>query len=70
MNILDIVTKRLDRLGWSRYRLVQVVHGKVTDRTVYKFLSGGSRINAVSLGHILDAVGLTIVAVKRPPPTK
>lgn len=66
MDILDIVRKRLDGLGWSRYRLVQVVHGKVTDRTVYKFLAGGSRINATALGHILDAVGLTIVAAKRP----
>ena len=67
MDIRETVQRRLDRMGWSAYRLVAAVHGRVTDRVVYSWLAGTSRINSDALGHILDAVGLRIVDGRKPP---
>jgi hypothetical protein len=61
-----IVLARLKTLEMTQYALVQKLQGKVLDRTVYRFLDDKkpSQIKSEALGHILDAVGLTVTPKK------
>lgn len=64
----DIVNDRLKALGWSAYRLVKELGGRVPERTVYHFVSGASPINSTALRMMFDALGLKVVAVEQQAP--
>jgi hypothetical protein len=65
VNVRQHVLDRLETLGWSHYRLATALKGKVPPAIVYRFLKGESAINSDALGHIFDALKLTIKEGKK-----
>jgi hypothetical protein len=52
----------MKEIGWTGYRLAASVSAKgIAAGTIYDFLRGDSEITSQKLGHVLDAIGLTIV---------
>jgi hypothetical protein len=60
MTIKEEIQKELRRRGWSHYRLVKEVEGKVPPRTVYAYLSGERDLSSERVSIILQALGLKI----------
>lgn len=64
--IKKAIKEELKRRGWSTYRLVKELKGKIPDRTVYSYLSDDEDnvntrdISAPRAGIILQALGLKI----------
>jgi hypothetical protein len=59
-NVRVVVKRQMKSLGWGPYDLAKAVKGKVTAPTIYAFVKHDRAINAKSLGHVLDALGLEI----------
>ena len=56
--IRKTILEELERKGWSRYRLVQSLQGKMPPSTVYQYLSGQTDLNSRRVSMILDALGM------------
>ncbi|MGC4033475.1 MAG: hypothetical protein QM754_17435 [Tepidisphaeraceae bacterium] len=65
MDLRAWVLSRMATLGWSKYRLMQGVAGRVPRTTLYSWLSGKSDINASHVGVVLEVLDATLDA---PPP--
>lgn len=52
------VLTRLEKKGWSRYRLAQELAGYIPASTVYAWLAGDCRINDDKASIILQALKL------------
>jgi hypothetical protein len=65
MDIRKVIQKRLGELGWSTYRLVEAVKGKVPASSIYGFIAAKHSLNSDHLGHVFDVLGLTLVGSKR-----
>ena len=64
--IRKAILEELKRRGWSRYRLVQALQGKMPPSTVYQYLSGLTDLNSRRVSMILDTLGMKITPPKRP----
>ena len=64
MTIKEAIVKELNDRGWSHYRLVQEVKGKLPARTVYSFLSGERDLTSERTSILLQALGLQITKPK------
>jgi hypothetical protein len=64
MTIKGAILKELNDRGWSHYRLVQEVKGKLPARTVYSFLSGERDLATERASILLQALGLQIIKPK------
>ena len=60
MTIKEEIQKELLRRGWSHYRLVKEVEGKVPPRTVYAYLSGERDLSSERVSIILQALDLRV----------
>lgn len=60
--VRKIVRDRIGELGLTTYAVAKLVEGKMTKQTVYNFVNGRRDIKSDSLDHLLDALGLRIVA--------
>jgi hypothetical protein len=60
MTIKQAIQKELKRRGWSRYRLVKELEGKMPPRTVYSFLAGVQDLTTERASIILKELGLKI----------
>ena len=60
MTIKKAIKIELKRRGWSHYRLVKELEGKMPARTVYSFLSGEQDLTSERASIILKALGLKI----------
>ena len=65
MTIKQAIQQELNRRGWSQYRLVKELDGKLAARTVYGYLSGERDLTTERASIILDALGLTIVTERK-----
>ena len=63
--IRKAILDELKRRGWSRYRLVQSLQGKMPPSTVYQYLRGYRDLNSRRVSMILDSLG-----IKLTPPNK
>lgn len=63
MTIKKAIMSELKRRGWSHYRLVKELEGKMPPRTVYSFLAGVQDLTTERASIILKKLGLQI---KRP----
>ena len=59
------ILNELKRRGWSRYRLVQSLRGKMPSSTVYQYLSGYRDLNSRRVSLILDALDIKLTPPKR-----
>ena len=60
MTIKKAIEDELKHRGWSHYRLVKEVEGKLVARTVYAYLSGEQDLSSERASIILNALGLKI----------
>ena len=60
MTIRQTIQKELKRKGWSYYRLVKELEGKIPARTVYAYLSGERDLTTDRASIILEALSLQI----------
>ena len=60
LTIREVIQKELHRRGWSHYRLVIELEGKMPARTVYAYLSGECDLVSDRVSIILQALGLQI----------
>lgn len=60
MTIKNAIEDELKRRGWSHYRLVKELDGKLVDRTVYAYLSGERDLSSERASIILETLGLKI----------
>lgn len=60
MTIKNAIKNELKRRGWSHYRLVKELEGKMPARTVYAFLAGEQDLTTEKASIILKALGLKI----------
>ena len=60
MTIKLAIQKELKRRGWSNYRLVKELEGKMPARTIYGFLAGEQDLTTERASIILKALGLKI----------
>ena len=60
MTIKNAIKNELERRGWSHYRLVNKLEGKMPARTVYAFLAGEQDLTTERASIILKALGLKI----------
>ena len=65
MTIKKTIMSELKRRGWSRYRLVKELEGKMPARTVYSFLSGEQDLTSERASIILKVLGLKITRSKK-----
>ena len=62
MTIRETIQKELKRRGWSQYRLVKELEGKMPARTVYAYLGGECDLVSERVSIIMRALGLTITS--------
>jgi len=60
MTIKNAIKNELKRRGWTRYRLVKELEGKMPARTIYAFLAGEQDLTTERASIILKALGLKI----------
>ncbi|OHB60449.1 MAG: hypothetical protein A2167_09245 [Planctomycetes bacterium RBG_13_46_10] len=60
MTIKQAIENELERRGWSHYRLVKELEGKLHARTVYAYLSGKRDLGSKRASIILETLGLKI----------
>ncbi len=60
MTIRELIQKELKQRGWSHYRLVKELEGKMPARTVYAYLGGECDLVSDRVSIILQALGLRI----------
>jgi hypothetical protein len=60
MTIRETIQKELKRKGWSHYRLVQELEGKMPARTVYAYLSGKCDLVSDRVSIMLQVLDLQI----------
>ena len=60
MTIKSAIKTELKRRGWSRYRLVKELEGKMPPRTVYSYLAGERDLSSERASVLLEALGLKI----------
>lgn len=65
MTIKKAIMSELKRRGWSRYRLVKELEGKMPPRTVYSFLAGVQDLTTERASIILKVLGLKITRSKK-----
>ena len=63
--IRKAILNELKRRGWSRYRLVQALEGKMPPSTVYQYLSGYRDLNSQRASLILKALGFKLTPPKK-----
>ncbi len=63
--IRKAILDELKRRGWSRYRLVQSLQGKMPPSTVYQYLSGQTDLNSRRVSLILDVLGIKLTPPKK-----
>ena len=61
MTIRESIQKELRRRGWSQYRLVKALEGKMPARTVYAYLGGECDLVSERVSIIMQALGLRII---------
>lgn len=61
-NAREAIRSRLDKLGWTAYRLSANLAGKLSPAVIYGFIVSGEPISDASLALILDCVGLKRMA--------
>ena len=64
MTIKQAIQNELERKGWSHYRLVKELEGKMPARTIYAYLSGERDLSSERASVILETLGLKIKGVK------
>lgn len=60
MTIKTAIKNELKRRGWTRYRLVKELEGKMPARTIYAFLAGEQDLTTERASIILKVLGLKI----------
>ena len=60
MTIKKAIQDELERRGWSHYRLVKELEGKMPARTIYAYLSGERDLGSARASIILETLGLKI----------
>ena len=60
MTIKKAIMSELKRRGWSHYRLVKELEGKMPARTVYSFLAGDQDLTTERASIILKQLELKI----------
>lgn len=60
MTIKKAIMSELKRRGWSHYKLVKELEGKMPARTVYSFLAGEQDLTSERASIILKELGLKI----------
>ena len=63
--IRKAILDELKRRGWSRYRLVQCLQGKLPPSTVYQYLSGYRDLHSQRVSMILDVLGIKLTPPKK-----
>ena len=63
--IRKAILNELKSRGWSRYRLVQALEGKMPPATVYQYLSGYRDLNSQRASIILDTLGFKLTPPKK-----
>ncbi len=63
--IRKAILDELKRRGWSRYRLVQSLQGKMSPSAVYHFLAGWKDLSSRRVSMILDVLGMKLVSPKQ-----
>ncbi|MCP4260679.1 MAG: hypothetical protein GY774_24615 [Planctomycetes bacterium] len=62
MTIREAIRQELKKRGWSHYRLIKELKGKVPATTVYEYLAGKSDLGSERVSIILESLGLKIIA--------
>jgi 1,2-phenylacetyl-CoA epoxidase catalytic subunit len=60
MTIKKAIQDELEHRGWSHYRLVKELEGKIPARTIYAYLSGERDLASEGASIILKTLGLKI----------
>ncbi len=63
--IRKAILDELKRRGWSRYRLVQSLQGKMSPSAVYHYLGGHKDLSSRRVSMILDVLGITLTPPKK-----
>ena len=63
--IRKAILVELKRRGWSRYRLVQALEGKMPPSTVYQYLAGYRDLSTRRASLILKALGFKLTPPKK-----
>ncbi len=60
VDIRKIINRAAVARGMNRYQVWKACDGEVSKTAVYQFLDGKTSMSSDQLGHVLNAVGITL----------